>query len=109
MAIPDYQLFFLPALKVCEDGQEHRPLEVSERFADEFNLTEDERVKLLPSGSQTVLANRTNWALYYLYRAGLLSRPKRGRYRINEAGRALLAQGKDRLTNEDLKEYPSFR
>ncbi|HMP72084.1 MAG TPA: winged helix-turn-helix domain-containing protein [Kiritimatiellia bacterium] len=84
MSIPDYQSLLLPALKVCEDGLEHRPRDVVRQFSEDLKLTEEEQAELLPSGTQTVLANRTNWALYYLFRAGLLDRPTRGRYFIRE-------------------------
>lgn len=109
MPIPDYQALLLPALQSCDDGQEHRPREVVRQFAKSLNLTTEEEAKLLPSGTQTVLANRTNWALYYLFRAGLLRRPSRGRYLISEEGRRLLARQPGALSANDLKQYPSFQ
>ena len=38
-------------------------------MADEFRLTNDERLQLLPSGKQATIANRVHWALSYLGRA----------------------------------------
>ncbi|WP_367186592.1 winged helix-turn-helix domain-containing protein, partial [Thermosynechococcus sp. Uc] len=52
MPIPDFQSIMLPLLEFASDGQEHSLRETIEALADKFNLTEEERSKLLPSGQQ---------------------------------------------------------
>ena len=51
VTIPDYQTVMLPLLKLAADGKEHRLRAAIEELGDHFNLTEDERKELLPSGS----------------------------------------------------------
>jgi len=55
--IPDYQSLMLPLLKVVSDGKEYRFSEVVEILANQFNLTEEERKELLPSGQAFLFSN----------------------------------------------------
>ena len=50
MSIPDYQSIMLPLLQFSGDQQEHSLRETIEVLADQFNLTDQERKDLLPSG-----------------------------------------------------------
>ena len=77
MAIPDYQTLMLPVLRLASDGKEHRFRDAIDTLADEFQLTEDERKELLPSGTQALFTNRVGWARSYMKQAGLLDSPKR--------------------------------
>lgn len=52
MGVPDFQSLMLPLLKLAGDGQEHTPAEAVERLAREFQLSDDDRRELLPSGGQ---------------------------------------------------------
>jgi restriction system protein len=56
----------LPLLSLAADGEEHRLRDAIEELADYFNLTEDERKELLPSGSQATFDNRVGWARTYM-------------------------------------------
>ena len=76
MAIPDFQSIMLPMLKLASDGAERSSAELREQLADQFDLSDEERSELLPSGRQAVFANRVAWASVYLQKAGLLQRPK---------------------------------
>jgi len=62
----------LPLLRLANDGNEHRITEALEHLGREFNLSSNELSELLPSGKETVFANRTHWAKTYLSQAGLL-------------------------------------
>ena len=62
MTIPDYQTAMLPLLRFATDGKEHSLREAIERLADYFNLSEEERKELLPSGAQATFDNRVSWA-----------------------------------------------
>ena len=75
MAIPDYQTVMLPLLNLATDGKEHRFRDAIEELAVFFNLTDDERKELLPSGSQATFDNRVGWARTYMKKAGLLESP----------------------------------
>ena len=65
MSIPDFQTLMLPVLRMANEG-EVRIADVVEKLANEFKLTQQERMQLLPSGKQTTFANRVHWAKFYL-------------------------------------------
>jgi len=92
MAIPDYQSFMLPLLQLAEDSKEYKLSDVIDALADKFNLSDEEREELLPSGAQTIIYNRIGWARTYLHKAGLFNTPKRGYFQITDRGKELLKQ-----------------
>ena len=108
MAIPDYQACMLPFLKAIADGAEHRIRDVTSHIATQFNLSDEQREELLPSGQQTVIANRVGWAKTYMKKAGLIQNPGRGRVRITAEGAAVLNQGLPSLDKRFLEQYPAF-
>jgi restriction system protein len=108
MPIPDYQTLMLPVLRLSSDGQEHKFAQAIEDLAEEFQLTDEERNELLPSGTQAVFNNRVGWARSYLKQAGLLDTPRRGYFTISQRGRDLLAKNLDRIDISVLEHYPEF-
>lgn len=106
--IPHYQELTRPVLEAASKG-EAKIGEVVEKLADSFGLTREEREALIPSGGQTLLANRTHWAKTYLTQAGLLQRTGRGRFTITEDGRRALQRAPGRIDIDFLKQFPSFR
>jgi restriction system protein len=86
MSIPDYQSLMLPVLSASLDG-EIRISDVVEKLAEKLCLTPEERSQLLPSGKQTVFANRVHWAKTYLSKAGA-DRKHAARVFQNHAARA---------------------
>lgn len=107
LAIPDYQTLMLPVLKLAAEGDWRVP-KAAEEIADRFNLTDEERDEILPSGRQRILHNRIHWAKLYMTRAGLIESPKRGLFRATPAGKELLAKSPPKIDNETLKAFPSF-
>jgi len=97
----------LPLLELLADGKDYQPREAIRTLADRFKLTDSERTELLPSKSQTVVANRVSWAKTYLKKAGLITQPARGIVRLTDEGRAVLAKKLDRLDTAFLRQYPS--
>lgn len=91
-----------PSLRVLSDGGIHRTRPIVEAAADMLGVTQEQREILIPSG-QEQWVNRGNWALSYLARAGAAERPSRGRYRITDVGRELLAVHPDGITEKDLR------
>lgn len=106
--IPHFQELTRPVLEAAQNG-EVKIGEVVEQLADCFGLTREEREALIPSGGQTLLANRAHWAKTYLTQAGLLQRTGRGRFTITDDGRRALENAPDRIDIEFLKRFPSFR
>lgn len=108
MAVPDFQAMMNPVLDIyTQNGSELRPRDIEKEVAERFNLTEEERNEMIPSNIETVLRNRVSWAVYYLFRAGLLERPKRGYYRITDIGKNENQSNKT-INVEYLKKFPSF-
>lgn len=108
MAVPDFQSFFLPLLKLSADGGTHSLKDSYAAMAEDFKMTDDDLAEMLPSGKQTTFKNRVAWANVYLAKALLLERPKRGFFRITERGKQLLKANPTTLRVKQLKEYTEF-
>ena len=108
MAIPDFQSVMLPLLKFANDGKEHTLRETIENLANVFNLSEEERTELLPSGSQAIFDNRVGWAKTHLYKAGLLNSPHRSVYLISERGKEILKRDPSAVNMGLLRQFPEY-
>lgn len=95
-------------LSAAADG-EVRIGDAVEQLADKLRLTPEERAELLPSGKQTLFANRVHWAKTYLGKAGLIELPRRGYFRITDRGRQVIASHPQRIDNAFLNQFPEFR
>ena len=109
LPIQDFQSFFLPLLLLASDGKIHSMRDAIETLSNQFNLSDEERKVLLPSGTQRIVDNRISWARTYLTKAGLFETPKRGYFRITPAGRALLATNPQELNINTLMQYDTFQ
>lgn len=109
MAIPKFYEFMKPFLIAVKDGEVHILKELRNVLAEEFNLTSEELTERLPSGGQTVFANRVQWAGTYLTKAGLLSKPSRGAFLISGEGKKVLNENPEILDVDFLTRYESFR
>jgi restriction system protein len=109
MAIPGVEYFMLPILQNVKDGKEYYFRDVMEKITKETNLTEEERTKLLPSGSMLVINNRLGWARTALYKAGLIEKTKRGHYVISKAGVDLLKTDPKGINGKILEQYECYR
>lgn len=105
--IPDYQTLMLPVLRTAAHGETTVP-QVIAQVAQEFGLTDDQIAKPLPSGGQTLIANRTHWARTYLTKAGLLERVRRGVFRATDRGQEVLRQHPVKVDNRLLSQFPEF-
>lgn len=106
--IPDYQKILLPLLKLAENGEVHKYREAINNLAEKFELTEEEKKELLPSGNDKVFDNRVGWAKTYLKKAGLLEYPKRGYFKITDRGLKVLKEDPDKITSKYLKKFEEF-
>jgi len=64
---------------------------------------------LLPSGRQTVFANRVHWAKTYLAKAGLVEATRRGHFRLTPRGAKVLKVAPERIDNHFLGQFEEFR
>ena len=77
-------------------------------LAVDLGLSEAERNEVLPSGKQTVFANRVHWAKTYLKQAELVKPTRRAHFVITARGRAALADKKAVINNAYLKKFDEF-
>lgn len=106
--IPDYQSIMLPLLKITGDKKEHTVQEVRDSLAKNFNLTEEERSKLLSKSKQKMFANRVGWARTYLKKAGLLKYSGVGSFIITEQGLKVLREKPSKINVKYLKRFPGL-
>ncbi len=93
MAVPSFDKFISPLLSFL--GRQSGPVRASdahEAVAELLGLTAADRAERLPSGVQSLYANRNAWAHDRLKRADLSSSVRRGLWLLSEEGRALAAQ-----------------
>jgi restriction system protein len=105
--IPSYQQLMNRVLKSASQGP-RKIAEVVEEISDDLDLSDADRSRLLPSGKQTVIANRVHWARSYLKQAGLLQNPKRGWFELTEMGREVLNSG-DTVDAKYLEKFEQFQ
>ncbi len=108
MPIPDYQTVMLPILQFFGDGKEHTNQEVIDHISEKYNLTDEERSSLLPSGKQSIIDNRVGWARTYLKKAGLIESTRRSVQRITKRGLDILRENPPTIDNRYLNRFPEF-
>lgn len=109
MSVPDYESLMLPLLEALRDGKERLLRELTQELSDRFELSDEDRQQLLPSGQQTVISNRVSWARTYLKKAGLVARSGRGKIQITAEGIRLLEDERPtRIDGRFLQRYPGY-
>ncbi|MBX2835139.1 MAG: restriction endonuclease [Micavibrio sp.] len=108
MSVPDFQILMLPLLKSVEHT-EKSVSEYTDYLSKEFDLSDKEKELTIPSGKQTLIRNRAQWAATYLVKAGLLERHKRGFIRITLEGKKTLEKKLSKIDIEYLMNYEDFK
>jgi restriction system protein len=108
MAVPGYQEFMLPLLRLAADGQEHTFKQAMAKLAEQLRISEEDQAVLLPSRKATQFYNRVTWASTYLAKSLLLTKPGRGRFKIAPRGIEILAKKPQRIDNKFLQQFPEF-
>ncbi len=107
--LPSFQQLMLPTLQLLgQRGDEISIAELEDEVVKALRISSEERARMQPSGNQTVLSNRLNWARSYLSKAGLIETPRRGCCRAADRGRDLLAEGVAEIDVGVLERYPEF-
>ncbi|HUM44839.1 MAG TPA: winged helix-turn-helix domain-containing protein, partial [Fervidobacterium sp.] len=76
--IPSYEDLMLPMLKFLSDGREHSMKEVEDYLADQFNVTDAERLQRYEKSGAPIFKDKVSWARTYLLKAKLIDAPRRG-------------------------------
>jgi len=108
MPIPDFQTVMLPILRFIQDQKEHTTRDTIEYVSDFFQLTDEERKEVLPSGRQSIIDNRVGWARTYMKKAGLLETPRRSILKITDRGLEVLKKKPDKVNVKFLRQFPEF-
>ena len=111
MAIPDYETLMLPLLRIAATAKRNEVslLDAIEQLAAKYQLTDEERKELLPSGGTFKFSSRVSWARTYLQKAGLIEATRRGHFRITERGNEVFNKKPQRIDNKLLSQFPEFR
>lgn len=106
--LPRYDEFYMPLLRVLQDGKIYTMKEVKKLIAEKLHISDDALLERLSSDRQTVYDNRIGWAKTYLKKAKVIESPKRAQIIITDRGKALIESG-EIITNELLEQkYPEF-
>lgn len=108
MTMPTFEQIMPVVLELSSAVKTITIKDVVGSVADHFDLSEDERELLLPSGKQRVIYNRTYWASFDLFKAGLLTKQKKGVYSITQRGRQVLGSDKEKLCRQYLSRFPEY-
>ena len=106
--VPPYHTLMLPLLKVMGTRNEMTTKQMRDEVAKNLGLTLEALSQRLPSGTQNAFDNRMGWARTYLFKAGLLERPRRATYAISETGKKLLAHPPSVIDVDFLRSYEQF-
>jgi restriction system protein len=109
MPVPTYEQLMRPLLQLAATGTANDLPTAEALLAEQFQLDEQDRALMLPSGQQTALRNRTGWASFYLLKAGLIAKPRRGYFEITERGRNALVEAPDVIDKAFLGRYEQFK
>ena len=108
MEIPKYDEMYRAFMDCLADMQVHKSKEVKDILASKYQLSDEDRHALLPSGHQPIFDNRIGWTRTYLKKAGLIDSPARGTYRLTPTGKQVLAENPAVLDNHYLEQFDSF-
>ena len=93
MAVPTLDELHRPVLEIASGSAQ--PLtrkEFLENLIHVFSLTDTDLNDMVPSGGQSRMQNRMNWAITDLKKAGLVNNPQPNQWEITQAGRDFLAK-----------------
>lgn len=107
MAVPSFEVFLRPVLASLGSDRSTDARSVIESVSTQLGLMPSDLVERTSGGRRTKVEDRVAWSLTYLAQAGLLNRPQRGRYQLNEQGTAFL-QRYDKIGLRESMTIPSF-
>lgn len=110
MTIPGFQEVMLPLLQLCSDDLEHNGKELSDKLANYFELTEEER-KIGVSNTRAKPAkflNTVSWAQSHLKTAKLLAKTTGHNFKITDYGKDILNQNPSKIDINFLRTLPEY-
>jgi len=107
-SVPQYHTLMLPLLRVMGSGVDMTTNQMRDAVATHLGLSAEALSQRLPSGTQTAFDNRMGWARTYLFKAGLIERPRRATYVISQSGKQLLLNPPAAIDADFLRSYDQF-
>jgi restriction system protein len=108
MPIPTYDKMLQPVLALAVAGDITRR-SATDAMVRHFGVTQDEQRVSIPSGTDTVVRNRTGWAMTYLVKAGLLEKVATRTYRASEDGVRFAKKHPSGISVADLNTIEEFQ
>ena len=106
MPLPVYQDLYPVILKNAETPK------IADEYlaivAHEMQISEEDLALRYPSG-EGIIRNRLRWAIHYLRRAQLLTKPSRGIYSITDRGVEFIKKYPNGFGNTELSQFEEFR
>lgn len=99
--VPTFDKFMFPVLNLLKDGQTRTNRVIQEEMIKVMGISSEDANELTPKGGNRYTGN-VNWALTFLYQAGLTFKPKNGHHTISPEGKAYLSEGITEITERDL-------
>ncbi|MEJ5144434.1 restriction endonuclease [Sphingobacterium sp. MYb388] len=90
LPLPKHDELRVPIMELLNTKGTMKLRDFVEPLAGHYKLSDDAVNEMYPSGNGHIFYDRISWALSYLNMGGLLDKPKRGVYNINEKGKDLL-------------------
>lgn len=109
MAIPKFEEFTRVVLTIMSDKQTRTSSEICDLVASALNLTEEDKTLMLESGRGKIYISRTQWGIYYLYRAGLMKKIKTRTWEISDLGMQVYKSNPPRINDKYLMQFESFK
>ena len=108
MAVPEAYDLVLPLLEIIKDKDEYKVKEVIDEVIDYIEITvEDKEIKL--PNNEPLIDSRISTANTYLKKAELIESNRFMYFNITEEGLKVLEDKPDKITEDDLMEYPGFK
>ena len=108
MAVPKTYDLVLPLLEIIKDKDEYKVKEVIGEVIDYIDLPEEDMEIKLPN-NEPLINSRISTANTYLKKAELIESNRFMYFNITEEGLNVLSNNPDKITEEDLMEYPGFK
>ncbi len=91
MTVPTLDELHRPVLEITGSADQRLTRkQILEELISVFSLTDSDIQEMVPSGAQSRIENRTNWAMTDLKKAGLIDNPQRNQWEITSDGRSYL-------------------
>lgn len=108
-SVPTIDEFRPVVLRVLNDGQAKPVKEIARLAAEYLKIPEEVTSQMLPSGNQSRVTNRVNWACSSFSFAGLVIRVKRGWYQITDDGRIVDSRNLSSYNKSEMMEWPQWK